>query len=216
MAVHVAHAAHQPVGGRARDQLLAAAAALLGGEHQRAVLDERPRVHQLGEVLARGPAPVLVTAGDRLTAGGVEADLVALTDRTQVGALALRLEFLGRLGQRTGGRPRLERRQQLALADGFTDRHGQLADDPVDVGQHLVLHLHRLEHHHGRTGPHLRIGPERQRDDDRVERRQHRVRQRSAHRQIIPDGGRARLQGHGLASGRWLPSRNPRPPGGTR
>ena len=56
--------------------------------------------------------------------------------------------------RRAARRPRLglaglERHQQLTLLDGVADRHGELAHDPVDLGQHLVLHLHRLEHDHG-------------------------------------------------------------------
>ena len=159
---------------------------------------------------------MLVTAGDGLATGGVEADLMALANRAQVRPLALRFGLLGALGGLPRHRPWLEGRQQLALADGFTHRHGQLADHPVDVGEHLVLHLHRLQHHHRGPGPHLRVGLQRQRHDDRVERRQHGMLERSAHLRIIPDGDPARLHGQGLASRRWLPSRNPRPPAGTR
>ena len=45
---------------------------LLGGEHQRPVLDERALVDEVGEVLAGGPAPALVALGDRVGAGLVE------------------------------------------------------------------------------------------------------------------------------------------------
>ena len=159
---------------------------------------------------------MLVAAGDGLATGGVEADLVPLAHRLQVGPLALRLGLLGALGRGPGDGPRLQRRQQLALADRFTHGHRQLADDPVDVGQHLVLHLHRLEDHHRGPRPHLCVGLQWQPDHDRVERRQHRVLGGSAHRRIIPDGDPARPRGQGLASRRWLLSRNPRPPGGTR
>ena len=212
MAVHVSHTAHEPVGGCARDQLLAGAPALLGREQQRPVLHEGARVHELGEVLPRGPAPVLVTTCDGLLPGGVEADLMPLANRAQVGPLALRLRLLGALGGGPGDRPRLQRRQQLALADGFTDGHGQLADDPVDVRHHLVLHLHRLEHHHRSPGSHLGVGPQRQRHHDRVERRQHRVSYGSAHLQIIPDGDPGRPRAIPRGSQPRLPRSRPATP----
>ena len=73
-AVDLADARDQAVGGRARDQLLARAPALLGGEQQRAVLDEGVLVDELGEVLARRAPPALAASGDRVRARRVEAD----------------------------------------------------------------------------------------------------------------------------------------------
>ena len=67
-AVDLADAADEPVGGRARDQLLARAPALLRGEQQRPVLDERAVVDEVGEVLARGALAALVAARDRVRA----------------------------------------------------------------------------------------------------------------------------------------------------
>ena len=88
-AVDLADAADEPVGGGARDQLLARAPALLGGEQQRPVLDERALVEQVGEVLARRAPAALVALRDRVGPRRVEADLVALAHRAQVRALAV-------------------------------------------------------------------------------------------------------------------------------
>src|SRR5437763_15623488 len=59
LAVDLADARHQPVGRSALDELLPGTPALLSGVHQRSVLDERPGVEKVIEVLA-GRAPVLV------------------------------------------------------------------------------------------------------------------------------------------------------------
>ena len=59
----------QAVGRRALDQLLARAPALLGGEHQRSVLDEAAGVDEVVEVLARGAAALLVGAWQRRPGG---------------------------------------------------------------------------------------------------------------------------------------------------
>ena len=89
VAVDLADATHEPVGGGAGDQLLARASPLLGGEQQRPVLDERALVEQVGEVLARRAPPALVALGDRVRPRRVQADLVALAHGAQVRPLAL-------------------------------------------------------------------------------------------------------------------------------
>ena len=132
-AVDVADAADEPVGGRARDQLLARAPPLLGGEQQRAVLDEacprRRSSARFSRAVRRPRSWRRATASGR---GRVEADLVALAHRAQVGALAAAGSRL-----RRAPRPAARRRrgssvsQQLALLDGVADRHRQLADDAV-------------------------------------------------------------------------------------
>ena len=110
-------AAHEAVGGRARDQLLAGAPLLLGGEQQWPVLDERPRVEQLGEVLAGGAPPVIVAAGHGLLARrrrgrsrGARAPHAGPRARPRARAPPPPLP------PAATGRPRLQRSQQLALA----------------------------------------------------------------------------------------------------
>ncbi len=79
-AVDLADAADEAVGGGPRDQLLAGPPLLLGGEDQRAVLDERLWVDEVGEVLAGGPPAEVVALGDGVGAGGIECDCVAGMD----------------------------------------------------------------------------------------------------------------------------------------
>ena len=69
VAVDAADAGDQAVGGRALDQILERAPAALGGDRQRAVLDERARVAEVVDVLARG-ALARSRAGARPRRGG--------------------------------------------------------------------------------------------------------------------------------------------------
>ena len=97
--------------------------------------------------------PALVTLRDGLRPGGVQADLVTLAHRAQVRALAAACARCG--GRRARVRAvvatvlavaRLQRQKQLTRLHFLADRHRQRADHAVDLGEHLVLHLHRLEH----------------------------------------------------------------------
>ena len=47
----------------------------------------------------------------------------------------------------------------------LSDRHRQLADDAVDFGEHLVLHLHRLEHDQRAASADAFLAHVRDRDD---------------------------------------------------
>ena len=126
-AVDLAHAAHEPVGGGARDQLLAWASALLGGEQQRPILHERVRVEQVGDVLARRAVAALVALRDSVGPRRVQADLVALAHRAQVRALAVaRRCRRGRRGGSAAGTVAvagLQGQQQLTLLNFLSDRH---------------------------------------------------------------------------------------------
>ena len=82
--VDVPDAGDQAVGGRALDQFLLGASLLLRGEDQRAVLDERPLVDEVVEVLSGGPVPPLVALCDRVGPRLVEPDRVALADRSEI------------------------------------------------------------------------------------------------------------------------------------
>ena len=69
-----------------RDQLLDRAAAALRGDDERAVLDERARVAEVVDVLARGALAGLAAARDGVGPRGVEPDGVALAHLREIGA----------------------------------------------------------------------------------------------------------------------------------
>src|SRR5204863_7647394 len=116
-AFDLAPATPQPVGRRARDQLLAGAPPLLGGEEQGAVLHERSLVDEVGQVLARRAPALLVATRNRLRACCVQADGMSLANRAQVRSHPRRLAARGR--RPVAGRERLgvggEGEQRLAL-----------------------------------------------------------------------------------------------------
>ncbi len=62
---------HEPVGGRALDQLLQVAALALGRDRQAPVLDERARIHEVRHVLARRAPAAVVALADRVRPRGV-------------------------------------------------------------------------------------------------------------------------------------------------
>jgi hypothetical protein len=172
-ALDLADPGHQTVGWSACDQLLARAPPLLRGEQQRAVLDERARVHEVVEVLARRPPAELVASRHRLRAPGVEANGMALVHRPEVGALAARLRLGGLARPLTLGGARLEHEQQLALLDRVADGHRDAPDHAVGLCEHLMLHLHRLEDDERRAGANPLVGSVRDRDHDAGELRPH-------------------------------------------
>ncbi len=153
VAVDRADAADQAVGGRVGDEVGEVAPAALGGDHQRAVLDERAVVDEVGDVLPRR-APVAVAApGDGIGPGLVEPDAVALDRLGEIGsqcsAVAHRgpsrlVRLIGHVGDR------LEHDESIAGHDGGPDADQQLGDAPVLGRRDIVMHLHRLdEHQHG-------------------------------------------------------------------
>ena len=165
-------AGDQAVRRRALDQLLARAPALLRGEHQRSVLDEgcpgrrgrpssRERSGGLGHAVSR-PRP----GGRRRASGRGGSDRVEVVPRLLAGA--------GRRSVGRGaGRARVagdEDREQLAVVDGVADRDLEAANDAVDLGRDLVLHLHRLEHDERLAGADQLIGSPRDRDHGARER----------------------------------------------
>ena len=66
LAVDARRARHEAVGGRARDEVVEVAAGALGGDREAPVLDERARVDEVGDVLARGAPAGRAAALDRL------------------------------------------------------------------------------------------------------------------------------------------------------
>jgi len=98
-------------------------------------------------------------------------DRVACLHRGEIGALArgaagAGLRGAGRLSVRRLHGSRLEHQQQLALLDGVADGDGDASDHAVGLGEHLVLHLHRLEHDQRRAGADALVGAVRDRDHD--------------------------------------------------
>ena len=169
-AVDLADARDEPVGGRALDQLLARPSRLLRGEQQRSVLDVGALVEQLGEVLACRTPTALAPACDGFRPGRVESDGVPRAHVLEVAAKSAR-GGAGRLcGLGRGAGARREDEQQLALLDRVADRDRHALHDAGRLGEHLVLHLHRLEHEQRRAGCHLFRGAAGDRHDDARER----------------------------------------------
>jgi hypothetical protein len=161
-AVDRPHPGHQAVGWGPLDQLGDRPAAALGGDDQRAVLDEAAGVAQVLDVLAGGALAGAAAALDGLGAGGVEPDPVAI-------------DHLGQVGPRpvAGGRRHLrgllplvdhrcvcrgDDRQQISPLDRVAgdDRHR-----PHDAGVARlddVLHLHRLDDDHRARHAHRLAG----------------------------------------------------------
>ena len=130
---------------------------------------------QVREILACGAPALLAASGDRVGAGGVERQVVALSYRGQVVAArgwGGELRLFG-VGARVSGR---EDRQHLALVDGVANRDLEAADDAVDLGRDLVLHLHRFEHNERLAGADRIVRPAGDRD--------HRARERGVQREV--------------------------------
>ena len=68
---------------------------------------------------------------------------------------------------------RSEGGQDIAGPYGVTDGDPELADGPVDLGGHDVLHLHRLDDHQGRAGRHGGPGPDGDAHHSALEGRHH-------------------------------------------
>jgi hypothetical protein len=71
LAVDAGGACHQTVGGRAGDQIVEVAAEPLGGDREPAVLDERPGIDEIVDVLAGGAPVRRASALDRIRPCGV-------------------------------------------------------------------------------------------------------------------------------------------------
>ena len=125
------------------------AAAALGGDDHRPVLDERAVVDEVGDVLARGAPADLAPPLDRVGASRVEADLVAGDDLGEVGADVRRIlhRVDGQLGHAAPS-PRLHAGDDGALHHRGADlRRARPPTIPSDGGLDRVVHLHRLDEH---------------------------------------------------------------------
>jgi len=208
--VHLAEPADEAVRGRARDQLLARAPLLLGSEQQRPVLDEAALIQEVGQVLPGGPFARRVTALDGLLPCRVEPCRVTLEHRLKVRARPGRrlcARLLAGLGLALTD---ADVHQRLALGHRVTRLHLHRADDALGVREHLVLHLHRLEHDQDLAFGDMLLADAGDLDDDAGERRGDRVLTRRAHRQIIAETGPiqgARARSHRRAARNYHPRR---------
>ena len=167
-AVDLGEPADDAVGGRAREQLLLRPPPFLRGEDQRLVLDEAALVDEVGDVLARGPPALLAPPRDRVGARGVEPGRVARDDVVERAAARGVPRGPPRLAARRRGSaarsppPRLaarrrlaargRRRHRLSLRDRVAHRHVDADHFAAGLGEHLVLHLHRLDRRHDLAG----------------------------------------------------------------
>ena len=105
-----------------------------------------PVVDEVGEVLARGPAARARGGARRRPARAASRPISWRSrDRAQV-ARAPRRSVAPRRGPRLSAPAAAGSRSAAAgPPDCLADRDRELADDAVDLGQDLVLHLHRLE-----------------------------------------------------------------------
>ena len=158
LAVDVADSTDQPVGRGGRDQIVELAPSPLGSDHQRAVLDERPLVDQVADVLAGRSATLRSPSLDGIRALLVETDTVTIDHLAQIVAFEAdgtdadrRLATVGPDGN---GDPFGDRGEFLADHDRRPLLDGNRVDRSVDRGHDLVVHLHRLDQRQHVAGPH--------------------------------------------------------------
>jgi hypothetical protein len=166
-----ADAGDDPVARRPLDQLLEAAPRPLRRQRERAVLGERARVAQVRDVLARRAQPGRTALRDRLGSRRVVArQPPPLEHLSEVGAervvggrragsararrasLAVRAARARAAAIPRGGQ--LHPEQRLPLRDLLADCDRQPPHDARRRRDHLVVHLHRLDHEHRRPRPH--------------------------------------------------------------
>jgi hypothetical protein len=95
-----------------------------------------------------------VDLGHRLGPGGVEPDGVAGEDLLEVGPG--RVEIEGHVGHRIIGRSNAgaEHGDRRPRGDLVVDGHDDRRHRPRRLGDHVVVHLHRLDHRHDLARPH--------------------------------------------------------------
>ena len=187
MAVDRADAADEPVGRRARDELLQRAAPALRGDDERGVLDERCR-RRRGRRRSRVPCAARgAPARDRLGPAVVEPDVVALEHLGEVGAHAVEIEpsRSTSAGRRRSTSRRLDHDQRVAGHHGVADGDGDRPHDARRVGGDDVLHLHRLEHDELLADAHVVALVDVDRHDGALHRRRDR-RVGRCHRRAVP------------------------------
>ena len=145
MATHVADTCHEPVARCALDQLFDASSSALGGERQRAVLDEGAVVAQVIDVLAGCALTARAPSGDGVGPLLVAADGMARHDFGQVSSFSVEIDRVdrGHVVVRMTGRVEVDERG--ALQHGVADRRQHLDHDAGGLGRDDMLHLHRLD-----------------------------------------------------------------------
>src|SRR5579872_7507558 len=139
-----ADARNHSVGGRVLHQVLDSSAAALGGDHDRAVLDERARVAQVLDIFARGALNGFTAPRDRLRPGSIEAERVPLLHFLQIVTDVIEIDLLRLCRCRNANVRLLDERERMALEHRVAFRHGDLPYDAADVRADDVLHLHRF------------------------------------------------------------------------
>ena len=140
------HPGDQAIGRGVGDQILLRTPAALRCDRQRAVFDETPRVHQIGDVLSGGTPILFVPLGNRRLSSFVEGEQVPTTDVVEVFARPVQINVC-RIVCRRALAGADEDHQRVPGPDDLPGRD-QRPDSAHRVrGSQHVLHLHRFEHH---------------------------------------------------------------------
>jgi len=153
----------ESVGRGLLDQLVQRPSTTLGRDDQGAVLDQSSRIDEIGHVLARRATsrPTALLGGFR--SGRVVDPEVSTRHLGEVGSLGVVVEVGRRFS--TDGIDEGDPHQDVSLVDRGSDLHQRFGHENVTIGDDVVLHLHRLDHHHrstsGDPGPHGHDGEHR-------------------------------------------------------
>ena len=148
-------AGDQAVGRGVGDQVLLGAPAALRGNGQRAVFDEAAGIDQVGDVLPRGAAALLVPLGNRGLPALVEGEQMAVPDLVEVGARPVEIDC-GRTRFAVGPAPVRVKTSNGSPVPTTWPGVTRYADGAQRIRRdEHVLHLHRLEHDHLAAGTEL-------------------------------------------------------------
>src|SRR5262249_19780854 len=139
---------------RARDQLLDRTAAPLGGDRERAVLDEGARVAEIGHVLAGSPLPGRAPPGDGIGARRIPGELLAPHRLRQVATYLVEVDLLRRRGAGGLVGALVDDDEGALLEHRVADVYQDLSYHAADARPHDVLHLHGFHHEQLRAGVH--------------------------------------------------------------
>ena len=146
LGVHAADPAHHPVGRELADHLVHRQPGA-GRQDEAAVLDERPGVAQVVDVLPRRALPAAATARHRVGARCVERHGVPIDDLRDVRPELVEVDLRGDVRDETADVGRLDEDERMALEHGVSHVDTDPADEPALRCGDDVLHLHRLHHH---------------------------------------------------------------------
>ena len=204
-----------PSAGVRSPQLVDGPALLLRRHHQRAVLDQRTLVDQVGDVLASRALAQLASPLDGVGPVLVETVGVALEHLGQVGADLVEVDVLLGLGGAGLHLGRLEQHQLVTGEHRVADVDTEAAHDAAAGRGDHVLHLHRLHHRHLRARGHLVADADRQRPHRALHRRRTTATSPSVRSAAVswrpPPSGRARARRAGRCDRWWRPAVRRRP-----